>query len=80
MIVGVLVYLGSLTSTAAAEPLIQFIAETPSEYYRSVAVQSLVAVGDADVLQRITNLTDLSEPAQLAFQQAADQIRQKIEA
>jgi HEAT repeat protein len=76
--VGVIRYLGKLNSRAAADTLIEFVAITPSETYRKFAVESLVAVGDASVLNKLETKLKPIEAARDALQQATEQIREKL--
>ncbi|SRR6266481_4398652 len=77
-IMGVILYLGKLTSAASADVLIKFVTVTPSEHYRKFALQSLVAVGDAGALSKIGAELELKDAARNILQQAADQIRDKL--
>lgn len=75
---GVILYLGKLNSAASADVLIRFMSTTTSEHCRKIAVQSLVAVGDASVLAKLDAELKPIDAARQALQQAADQIRNKL--
>lgn len=73
----VILYLGRLTGAAAADPLIRLLASAPREHIRNLAVQSLVAVGDAGVLAKIEHALMPFDAARQALRQAADRIRER---
>jgi len=73
-------YLGRVSGTISADPLIAFISATTNNHHRTIAVQSLVAVGDAAVLQKVEAELKSSDIPRSALNQAADQIREKLEA
>lgn len=76
--VGAILYLGKLNGRTSADALIEFVIITPSDQYRKFAVASLAAVGNESVLRKLeASLTPL-EAARDALQQAAEQIRKKI--
>ena len=74
-ILGTILYLGQLDSAASADTLIWFLSTTANEHYRKLAVQSLVAVGNASVLNKIETELKSLEAVRDALQQAAEQIR-----
>ena len=77
---GVILYLGELNSTASADSLIRFISYTTNDHYRKFAVQSLVGVGDASVLNKLEAELEPLETARCALQQAIEQITEKLKA
>jgi len=76
---GVILYFGKLDSSASAETLIRLIVTTPNDSYRQLAVTSLVAVGDENVLDKIEDQLNFMALPQNALQQAAKQIRESTE-
>ncbi len=74
---GVILYLGKLNSSSSAEVLIQFLALNTNAHYRKIAVEALVAVGDAAVLNKLE--VELKEMAakQDGLQQALNRIKKK---
>lgn len=77
-ILGVVLYLGELANAGAADPLIRFLSTTTIEHYRNIAVQSLVAVGDASVLMKIESSLKSIDTTRQALHQATEQIRDRL--
>lgn len=77
-ILGVILYLGKLTSNVSADSLIQFVSITTSEHQRNIALSALTSVGDATTLTRIEDLLKTVEGSQQALTQAANEIRAKL--
>lgn len=77
-IMGVILYLGQINSTASSDALIKFITATPSVHYRKFTLQSLVAVGDAAVLSKLEAELKSISVARDTIQQAVDKIRDKL--
>jgi hypothetical protein len=73
-------YLGRVSGDISADPLIAFISATNNDHYREIATQSLVAVGDAAVLQKLEAELKSGDNPRSAFSRAAAQIREKLEA
>jgi hypothetical protein len=76
---GVLLYFGKLNGSTAAEPLIQFIVTTSNDTYRELAVSSLIAVGNENVLDTVEKQINALVVPQQALQQAADRIRDALQ-
>jgi hypothetical protein len=74
---GVILYLGKLDSTASAEALIRFLSVTTNENYRKVAIESLVAVGDKSVLNKLATELNGLTAIRDGLQQATDRIKNK---
>jgi HEAT repeat protein len=78
-ILGVILYLGKLSSAAAADPLIHFLSTASNDHQRKMALEALASVGDATTLDKIeSELKPIGTSRQL-LEQAAEQIRAKLE-
>lgn len=72
-----ILYLGKLDSSSSAEVLIRFLTINTNEHYRKIAIESLVAVGDAAVLNKLENELKELTAKQNGLQQAIDRIKLK---
>jgi hypothetical protein len=73
-----ILYLTGVPSPAATEALARFTATTTRETTRDLAVQSLVAIGNAEMLAKLEDelaKPELAPPGRLALEQAAERIR-----
>ena len=75
---GVILYLGRLSSPIAIDVLLRFATRTPNEHYRAVASQSLVSIGNASVLNTLQNRIKQLEAQREQLRQIAQQIRDKL--
>jgi hypothetical protein len=73
-----LLYLGKLESASAADVLICFVASTTDDHQRNLAIRSLVAVGDANVLAKIEAEPKTTDEARAALNEAASRIRESL--
>lgn len=77
--VGVTLYLGQLNSRIAADPLIEFLINTSSNQYRIFGIESLMAIGDQLVIEKLkARLAVIDQPRQILLK-AIEQIQEKLQ-
>ena len=77
-ILGVILYLGKLSSATSALPLTRFLSTATNDHQKSIAFGALVSVGDANALAIVENELKSAGRSFQTLQQAADQIRAKL--
>ena len=77
---GSILYLGRVEEDVSADSLIRFVRATSNDHYRRMAVQSIVAIGDASVLSKLEAELGSIETVRDALEQAAAQIQEKLDA
>jgi len=75
---GVILYLGKLSSATSALPLTRFLSTTTNDHQKSIAFSALVSIGDASALAIIEDELKSVGPSFQTLQQAADQIRARL--